>query len=545
MKTKLILLLLFSYLSMVGQEYKVIDNFTFNSTTYVVSLKNDETASNYSIQIKENADKHSESETLVYDDYKEDVFITTLGSLMRSDKLVGSTFTTTPDELKKQWVDIYKKLYKSLTKKEVITELYDKQDIEYSAQIVLKKSPVKLTFDVNSNSSKIKKDFKDNSANDAKISRTDIINEKNKHKNENLTFIPQYASIRFFNNRVNKVAVVGTISGKQYTIHNNYFSIPFRYLTSNGSTLSIEVEGYNYLMEWNDLLDLLPIDTEFNYAVKNKNYKLLPNEAVKIESRNLFDYFTAVVFSDFLGLNNSSNSLLAAEGRAVIPLALVNSGRWNKPQYFETYLNTSVYNGQEQNISAVTWDGTSKINAFDFFKSRNIEAGINVGLVAFEWRGISSTFTFDYGTQFYRTKLIQKIGTDQETVQMYAIGHGPKLKIEIRPQINFGADLNIGLLGYNFNGFNKTLTTTSDFKHDILQYDHTLYNTLFIVSNLYTKLNDKDSNGGLYFRLGAYYDFKTYDVSPQIMVGYATNLTSFINKFKKKNETIPVSGSTP
>uniref|UniRef100_UPI00288B3AF8 hypothetical protein n=1 Tax=Xanthomonas sp. WCS2017Noco2-62 TaxID=3073640 RepID=UPI00288B3AF8 len=64
-----------------------------------------------------------------------------------------------------------------------------------------------------------------------------------------------------------------------------------------------------------------------------------------------------------------------------------------------------------------------------------------------------------------------------------------------------------------------------------------LYNGLYVVSNFYTKLNDKETKSGLYFRLGLNYDFYSYDVAPQIMVGYATNLTSFINKFKKKDET--------
>ena len=81
------------------------------------------------------------------------------------------------------------------------------------------------------------------------------------------------------------------------------------------------------------------------------------------------------------------------------------------------------------------------------------------------------------------------------------------------------------------------VVSTIDFKRQILDYERTFYNTFYIVSNLYTKLNSKESNGGLYFRLGAFYDFNTYTVSPQIMVGYATNLTSFINKFQKKNET--------
>ena len=123
-------------------------------------------------------------------------------------------------------------------------------------------------------------------------------------------------------------------------------------------------------------------------------------------------------------------------------------------------------------------------------------------------------------------------------LQVYSIGHGPKLKIEIRPQVNFGADLNVGLMAFNYNGLNKSLEYSGDFKQDVLVKIKSFYNCLFVVSNFYTKLNDKENKNGLYFRLGINYDFYSHDVAPQIMAGYATNLTSFINKFKKKDEAV-------
>ena len=52
--------------------------------------------------------------------------------------------------------------------------------------------------------------------------------------------------------------------------------------------------------------------------------------------------------------------------------------------------------------------------------------------------------------------------------------------------------------------------------------------------DLYSKVSPKTSNGGIYGRIGGFYHIETKDFYPQIMVGYATNLSSFINKFKKK-----------
>lgn len=624
MKTTIyVSMMLLMSLSMAGQEYKLKGNFIYDSKTYSLSTNQDVTNKNYTIKISRASDtaKPDEKEeeeskiALVYEVYNEAIFINTVESIMKRPKLVGSNFVVNQSELKITLSDIYKKIYKELNNKDVITELYDNQDIEYSSKVALNKDAIPLTFSYYGNDQLIKKGIKRDKKMKNKKNGCIKKVEINKKKDSLLTvykvkykFTPQSASIRFFNNRVNKITVVGKVcdsilkSDKLYTITNNTFSIPFRYLIKKGGILPVIIDGYTFDLECDDLLDLFPNENEYSYSVKNKSYELRPNQPIKVESRNLFDYFTGVVFSDFLGLNNSNNNLLNLEGRIVVPLALVNKGRFNMPEYFEAYVNTTLSNNQDPGIGEILWDSNAKtkIPLFDFFKKRNIEAGLNLGLLSFEWRGISSTFTLDYGAQFYRTKLHQKKSaidtttaptnsstTDpnqvitsvssfntlhsdaiDETVQMYAIGHGPKLKIEIRPQVNFGADLNIGLLGYNYNGLSKNLTTaynttstttstattsnngvgtttitpntplttTLDFKHDILEYSRTFYNTFYIVSNFYTKLNSKETNGGLYFRLGAYYDFNTYTVSPQIMAGYATNLTSFINKFKSKNE---------
>ena len=52
--------------------------------------------------------------------------------------------------------------------------------------------------------------------------------------------------------------------------------------------------------------------------------------------------------------------------------------------------------------------------------------------------------------------------------------------------------------------------------------------------NLYSKIDPDKSNGGVYARIGGFYHLGAKDFYPQILVGYATNLSSFVNKFAKK-----------
>lgn len=376
-------------------------------------------------------------------------------------------------------------------------------------------------------------------------------------KGEEKDFVLEGASIRFFNNRINTLSIDGHVQddpkGKVITFENLNNSIPFKYLNSHKGKrtyfLKTEIDGVLYKVDCDEILDYRHTGSENSNSVKNKSYELKPKENVKIEARNLFDYFTAIVFSDFLGVNDTgNNSLLMAEGRAVIPLEYTNRGNFNGPHYFEGYLNTSLYNGQEEGKNFVEWKSQAanggnydNIAMFEFYKKKNVEAGLNFGMFAIEWKGISTYIVFDYGVQFYRTRIryIKDAFNTTEDFQVYSIGHGPKVKFEIRPQVNFGADLNIGFMGYNYNGINSSSNLNDELKHHVINDKPTFLNSFYILSNFYTKLNEKEKNNGLYFRLGGVYDFETSDVSPQLMVGYATNLSSFINKFKKKDEKAP------
>lgn len=586
MKPKLLIGFFLLLVSAAGaQEYKLFDNFVYKGIGYELHLKDNQADKNYQVQIK-NADTDEESISLIYD-YDETQFVSTLTEMM---KKIDTTFSTPPAELRTKWVSIYNKLMKDVNKKEVLTEIFDNQPIEYSGVIRLKeaavlfKTPLKNKYKRGQrNSSQIlnKQAEKDKAIAEAKKAKAakkeksskktiaivkkdstatlkDTVTVKDAAVVENDStkiFYPEYASIRFYNNRINTISVVGKLDGNEITIRNNKFSVPFRFLNNNkqGSYLNVYVEDKIYELNWDDLLDYNPVGTEFNYSVKNKNYEIKKKEEIKIESRNLFDYFTAIVFSDFLGINDTgSNSLLMAEGRAVIPLALVNRSQSNLINYFEGYVTTSLYNGTEEGTNFVSWKSDlanggvpDKVILFDFFKKRNVEAGLNFGIYTFEWKGISTNVILDYGVQFYRTKL-RYFTDDQNTYedyQAYCIGHGPKIKFEIRPQVNFGADLNIGFLGFNFNGMNGSNNLRKELK-SVMEDKATFLNGFYIVSNFYTKLNDKESNSGLYFRLGSYYDFDTSDIAPQVMVGYATNLTSFINKFKKKDEVPTTAPST-
>jgi hypothetical protein len=557
MKTNFFISMILLFFTTVNaqESYTFFDSFTYKSSVYELKIASNVATKSYKVKICKSATDCEESSELS-SDFNSTVFCVALEETMAKAKLLNAAMTDLDKrETIEQWKIMYNKLFKNLNKKEVITELYDNQSTEYSGKLKLKKTVVATRFfsecDLKKRLKELEKKLETPSLKGKKL-KTQVVADLQKELNtipkKTIEFKPEYSSIRFYNNRINTMAVVGKIDDKEYTIRNSKFSVPFRFLNNNqfNSYLYIYVDGIPYAINWDDLLDYNPQENEFNFTVKNKNYKLQKDEEIKIESRNLFDYFTAIVFSDFLGLNNSgNNSLLMAEGRAIIPLALVNKSQHNMINYFEGYLTTSLYNGQEEGTNFVTWKTNAansglpdKIALFDFFKKRNIETGLNFGIYNFEWKGISTNIIFDYGVQFYRTKLryVKDTLNTTEDFQVYCIGHGPKVKFEIRPQVNFGADLNIGFLGFNFNGMNSSGGLRKELKKAI-DDKPTFLNNFYILSNFYTKLNDKESNSGLYFRLGAFYDFDTSDIAPQVMVGYATNLTSFINKFKKKDET--------
>lgn len=535
-------LFLFSSYLLIGQESQLVGNLSVNQKLYEFRIKKDDTKKSFLFILKEA--QEFKSVELTYN-YNESVFLQALKDV--SSKIVGTA--TFSDEDKKKMnedgLELYRMVIKDLNKTDVILSMYDSQKIEYSGQLRL--NPKVMLIEQQSNSA-FKKAEKEAKAQNKTVER------KSPGK---LEFKPLYGSIRLYNNRINTLSVTGTIDDKEYTIRNNKFSIPFRFLNNNSETsvIKVYIDDKIYLLKVDELLDYTSLDSEFNFAVKNKNYSLLPSQYVKIESRNLFDYFTGIVFSDFLGMSSpESNNLLMAEGRVIIPLALVNKSQFNMIRYFEGYLNTSLYNGQGTTGNYVNWNNypdntavtpispgkTETLQLFDFFSKRNIEAGLNLGFYSIEWKGISTFITFDYGIQMYRTRLrhIKDDKNNFDDYNMFAIGQGPKVKFEIRPQVNFGADINIGVMGYKFNGLNTSSPIQGTLKKQLIA-QNTFYNMFYISSNFYTKLNDKETNGGLYFRLEAYYDFASSRVAPQLLAGYATNLTTFINKFKKKDEVKP------
>ena len=80
----------------------------------------------------------------------------------------------------------------------------------------------------------------------------------------------------------------------------------------------------------------------------------------------------------------------------------------------------------------------------------------------------------------------------------------------------------------NDREFRNNIITDGGTNHFLVKYN--LFN---VEANFYWLTSpEKRSNGGIYAKLGAYYHTESYDIFPQLMVGYATNLSSFVNRFK-------------
>lgn len=359
-------------------------------------------------------------------------------------------------------------------------------------------------------------------------------------------FVIKDAHLRFFNNKLKDVVIVGYLENNpdiEFRVLNISYSIPMRSFNNSTQYLPIspnDDDAKGLYININDVFDYDKLDS-YNYSVRNKEYNLNAGETIKIEERRLMDYFTAVIFSDFLGLNNNStNALIQAEGRIKIPIWISNIKKKSIFNALSADVNATIYNGFDDSsrfiepIEVITdGDKTSfLINNFDYIKNNNINAGINLGLFNWEWKGLYTEFNFGYGLRYFRAGLRHTIvndGVDNvKTFQLNALSHELVANFEIRPQLNFGADLNFA---FNWlNGRGATDDVTIIMNQDNNNDDKSV---LRVQLNLYSKLNPDKTNDGIYARIGGFYHLGAKDFFPQILVGYATNLSTFVNKFKK------------
>lgn len=378
--------------------------------------------------------------------------------------------------------------------------------------------------------------------------------------NEPVELLIDSVNIRFFNNRADNITIVGHLSNDKKNTRvftNRNYSLALREFTNREQTNVLTDKNDSiFTYYYDDILDYLPYE-KYNYAVKNGEIKIRVGDSIKVVERKIGDYFTGIFFSDFLGLNSSnSNSLIVAEGRIRIPWHLRN---YKKMTFFDNitaYASVNLFSGFENSSRKIELDDTfdpdeaSEANAqnfttdnFNLLANNNIDAGVLVTPYTFEWKGASTFIHFRYGLRFLRTGveydlkekntiLVDSIPTIQETIverkgfQVFSIGQEAEINFEIRPQSSVGADVTLGLNWFRATGTNKNdvdFSTTNNTPN------------LKVIANIYALTNSEDSNSGVYFRLGGHYNLGSYKVFPQIMVGYATNLSSFVNKLKKED----------
>lgn len=381
-----------------------------------------------------------------------------------------------------------------------------------------------------------------------------------KYEKKQLKLLIDSVDIRFFNNRADNLVIVGRINeeeDKTLILGNNNYSLPLREFNHDTQYNELNYNGEKYFYKYDDILDYLPYQ-KYNYAAKNGEVMVKEGDSVKVIERKIGDYFTGIFFSDFLGLNtNNSNGLIVAEGRIRIPWNLRNFGKWTVLDNITAYASVNLFNGFESSSRKIELedtldpDETSESNAakfttdnFNLLTNNNVDAGILVTPISFEWKGASTFIHLRYGLRFLRTgteynlkeqvttmvngnPVIQENLLERRSFQVYSIGQEVELNFEIRPQSLVGADVTFGI-----NWFGETGTN----KNDVNFYATNNSPNLKLMANIYSLTNSEESNSGVYFRLGGHYNLGTYKVFPQIMVGYATNLSSFVNKVKRENK---------
>ncbi|UOY05381.1 hypothetical protein L0P88_15655 [Muricauda sp. SCSIO 64092] len=371
------------------------------------------------------------------------------------------------------------------------------------------------------------------------------------------------AFVHFFNNKATTIFIQAVYHSngteEKLTFLNNEYSIPIRAFNfyrpdrkdrtkTNTYELAAKTKGKeSIVVAINDVFDYVN-NNGFNYSVANTEVTLNTQDESKtrkaIIQRRFFDFFTGVVYSDLLGVNSeNSNSLLNAQASLLIPMNQKNSRKWTATRQFLTTANIALNNSFDDESRFIGFTDGDEVNHFDLLRKNNLNARIALDIITYESKGWFLNTSLGFSGAFYRTgfrnTLEAEAGDNITEGQVFSLTYGPYINFEFRPQTNFGADITFSLENFTFNDSQEI--NGRDFANEILVNDESQdflfkHNLLGVTANFYWLTDQNKRTGGIYARLAATYHTPTSSIFPQVFVGYATNLTSFVNKFNSDKD---------
>lgn len=578
---------LFACLSFSQEEEKdkntfdTIDTILLNGKDYSVGINHDEAS--FKLKIS-NLDSSKTSLSIPKSVSKETLYtvVINLTKALDSDLDIDKVSKNDTEKnhllgLKKRVDDYYEKqLRKDLTEAQNVLRDIDNEKDQYSAKMVLHKTiPYKTSEEPPSAKSdsikillaelnkinaldgyqKVMKEallsqIQDQESDKAQKSKTSKKKDA-KYKGQGTLEIID-AKLTFFNNKASSVYIKATLTENDSTetliFLNNDFSVPLRYFNNYGSTVSIQSKNRASIrIDYNDVFDY-ESDQNFNYSIANSQISLSnanrpkKTHESKIIQRRFFDFFTAVVYSDVMGFNSeNANAILNAQAKLLIPLNLRNKNKWSITRQFTTTANIALDNSFQNDTRFISVVDNGMFSNFDLLRKNNLYGKLELDLLSYESKGWFLTTSLGYSAGFYRTGLrytdTQTAATDNVIEkQLFSVGHGPYLNFEIRPQNNFGADVKVSLEDLNFSDENSIGNRSFDNIINETGKDHFImpYNMINLEANFYWLTSPNKSTGGIYAKVGSYFHTESNRIFPQVQVGYATNLTSFVNKFNAK-----------
>lgn len=533
--------------------YKVVDNIIFSKKDYAVKYISIENG--FTLQI---CAPECETTKPYSNDVSADVLTTGIINLIKEKFDSTATADPTKDEQKAKITKLLEKLKASQTAdlRAAKTDLentlsdVDRAGKLYSAKIVINKE---VPYKNKGKSGSTKKPIQ---AGDGIYDKDDTDPESPlgtplPKPKPIPTLTVKNALISFFNNKASTIYIEAdyTKDGQTESLIflNNSFSVPVRYFNRYGMTVTATAKNRDRIeIDYNDVFDYKS-DQFFNYSIANDQIvfstSTVDSMSQRVQQRRFYDFFTGIIYSDLLGFNTeNSNSLLNAQIKLLIPMNLRNWRKLTFTRQFTTSANIALNSSFEDETRFIAIKDDETFSNFDLLKKNNLYGKINLEVLTYESKGWFLNTSLGYSAAFYRTGF-RYTQTAPDTVdlvtskQLMSLVYGPFLNFEIRPQSNFGADVTLSLESLNYNDIKSI--NGRDFKGDIIVqdsknsflFDHNLIN---VEANFYWLINPEKSSGGVYAKIGTYFDTASDAIFPQIMAGYATNLTSFVNRFKPK-----------
>jgi hypothetical protein len=381
-----------------------------------------------------------------------------------------------------------------------------------------------------------------------------------------LRLVIEQVSFEISDNFITRITIDGIvtdgITSEEVSIDNTIWSLALKKFDHQTNSVSFKDSMYSFSYGAVFLYKATATGSK-GYHIQDAEFTLKPFQEKTLLKRGLDQYLGINIFSDYFGLYAPNpNSPLSMSFSANIPLNLYQKRNQRFFQQANVTINTAILNNfggiggfgniikhepiiDTSNKSPIV--DTFMLDHFDLIRFKNFSVSGYFTTIGLEAKKLNTTFHIGLGAELYVSRFKYTEATDSIDIsnEYSIVSAAPFINFiaEYRPDQFFGINMEARVkyltMLTSSNAIPQLLESAGLYEKNVLNKkgynEMTFINRLVFTAemDLFAHINNKGKSG-IFARVGGELSINNANIFPMIVLGYSTNLDSYINSIREE-----------